>query len=80
MLGDMGCDELFVVALASLQAAERPQVAQVEWRECAPVTKLRISQYLWEQQLDQAVYLGLRHGKPHMMMCCLGTLIAESFQ
>jgi hypothetical protein len=51
----------FVVALTNVQAAERPEMAEVESGEDASVAKVAISQYLRKEPINEDIQLDCGH-------------------
>jgi hypothetical protein len=46
---------VLVVALAGVEARERPQIVEVQPREHTPVAEFTVSKNLWEELMDDNV-------------------------
>src|SRR5689334_12374098 len=53
--------EALVVALTHVQAAERPEMAEMQCGEDLAVAKLRIRQYFWHEAIDHTIELDSTH-------------------
>ena len=73
MLHDALYQHIFVVTLTGVQAAKRPEVAQVQLGECPTVAKIAIGQNLWQEPVYQYVQLNYRHNRIPLMTCAGAT-------
>jgi len=44
--------QIFIVTFAGMEAAERPEVTEMQSRKDAAIAKIAISQYLWKEPVN----------------------------
>ena len=53
--------QILVVTLTGMKAAERPKMTEMQSRKDAAIAKIAISQYLWKEPVNQDIQLDCRH-------------------
>jgi hypothetical protein len=44
-----GSEQILIVTLADMQAAQCPKIAQMEWSECSSIAEFAVGEDLWQE-------------------------------
>ena len=53
--------QILIVTLTGMKAAERPKMTEMQSRKDAAIAKITIGQYLWKEPVNKDIQLDCRH-------------------